>query len=218
MQLTLRYKDELPASSGSNSRVPEKHEIRKQLHHQLAVFWSQHAVLKPMNADLKSLQVARRFGGKFDVQRPIVGLKNFWWRYPLCGINFVPLVTDVQEAHCRLDIRIYRRVDAGGFLFEGGDLDNRLKTFFDALRVPHSRDQLPSEIGCPDVDETAVDWPPLFCLLDDDRAITKLSIESLNMLTPVPGDCGHPENYVELEMDVKVIPVTPMSGTLNLLF
>jgi hypothetical protein len=68
-------------------------------------------------------------------------------------------------------------------LFEGGDLDNRLKTFFDALRVPHLKEQLPAEIGCPEVDEKAIDWPFMFCLLDDDRAITKLYIESLQMLT-----------------------------------
>jgi hypothetical protein len=103
-------------------------------------------------------------------------------------------------------------------LFEGGDLDNRLKTFFDALRVPHTRDQLPTDLDCPDTDETAMDWPSMFCLLDDDRAITKISIESLKMLTPTPGNCGHPENYVELEMDVRIIPVTPMTGTLNLLY
>jgi hypothetical protein len=216
MRLTLRYKDELAASSRSNSRVPEKHHIRQQLHAQLAVFWSQHAVLKTF--DVKDLQVATRSGGKFEVERPIVGLRNFWWRYPLCGINFVPIVTEVQEAHCHIDIRIYRRVDAGGFLFEGGDLDNRLKTFFDALRVPHTKDQLPTDLGCPDTDDTAKDWPPLFCLLDDDRGITKLSIESLKMLTPTPATCGHPENYVELEIDVKIVPVTPMTGTLSLLY
>src|SRR5262249_18341789 len=143
MQLTLRYKGELPASSKGNSRVPEKHEIRKQLHDQLAVFWSQHAVLKKWNEDLKSLQVANWSGHKFEVKQPLVGVKNFWWRFPVCGINFVPLVTDVQEAHCHLNIRVYRRIDVGGFLFEGGDLDNRLKTFFDALRVPHLKEQLP---------------------------------------------------------------------------
>jgi hypothetical protein len=101
MRLTLRYKDELAASSRSNSRVPEKHHVRKQLHDQLAVFWSQHAVLKTF--DPKCLQVATWSGGKFDIKRPIVGLQNFWWRYPLCGINFVPLVTEVQEAHCQVD-------------------------------------------------------------------------------------------------------------------
>jgi hypothetical protein len=55
-------------------------------------------------------------------------------------------------------------------------------------------------------------------LLDDDRAITKLYIESLQMLTAVPAGGGHPKNYVELEIDVTVTPITPMEGTLNLLF
>lgn len=45
---------------------------------------------------------------------------------------------------------------------QGGDIDNQLKTLFDALRAPHDVAELPG--GPSDGDQD-----PLFCLLDDDE-------------------------------------------------
>jgi hypothetical protein len=84
MELTLRFRDELPAT-GSPA---DKHKIRRQLHDQLSVYWSQDIRLEEMNSDLKSLQIATREGDRFVVPRPIVGMKNFFWRYPLNGLDF----------------------------------------------------------------------------------------------------------------------------------
>jgi hypothetical protein len=77
MELTLRFEGELPAATSSNNRVREKHQIRQELHSQLAVFWSQHPVLIGVNANLKSLQIVRRVGDRFEVDRPIIGNRNF---------------------------------------------------------------------------------------------------------------------------------------------
>jgi hypothetical protein len=208
----------LPAASRSSPRVLEKHQIRKALHEQLAVFWEQNPRFAEIRNDLKGLQIPKRSRGHFEVDRPIVGVKNFFWRHPLCGYDFIPLVTHVHELHCHLDMRIYRRLERGGILFEGGDLDNRLKTFFDALSVPVHPEQVPKEQDTPAMDENAKDWPPLFCLLDDDKAITRLAIQSLKMLTPVPAQCEHPENWVELDLDIDIRPATPMQGSVHILF
>lgn len=110
----------------------EKHEIRLKLHDQLAQYWQQAPRLKDLFADLKGLQIAARGPhSKFVVDRPLADKTKFWWRYPLGGFDFIPLVTDIHECHCELSIRLYRKSE--GILFEGGDIDNRLKTFFDAL-------------------------------------------------------------------------------------
>jgi hypothetical protein len=211
MELTLRFRDELPAT-GSPA---DKHKIRRQLHDQLSVYWSQDIRLQEMNNDLKSLQIATRESDRFVVPRPIVGMKNFFWRYPLNGLDFIPLASDTQEIHCYLNMRIYRPSKKGSILFRGGDIDNQLKTFFDALRVPHNTNELPASVPR-DPDPNL--WPHMFCLLDDDRAITRLSIHSLRLLTPVPSGLSHPDNYVEIDFDVTIMPITPMSGTVDLLF
>ena len=65
---------------------------------------------------------------------------------------------------------------------------------------------------------TQREWPPLFCLLDSDNLVTKLSIESFKLLTKVPDEFAGVQNYVELDLDVVIHPITPMMGTIDMLF
>ena len=212
MKLTLRFRGELP----SNGRPEEKHAIRLQLHSQLQAYWQKDSRLKEINENLKGLQVFELKSGRFEVTRPIKGQQNFFRRHPLCGHNFVPLVTGVRESHCHLSLRFYRNTEDVGILFHGGDIDNRLKTFFDALQVPQASEQIPASSRNPQGDPK--EWPTIFCLVDNDRSITKLAIESFILLTGIPSDCKRPENYAEIDIDVEIVPVTPMHGSLDLLF
>jgi hypothetical protein len=211
MKLSLRYAGEIP----SNGTPVEKHVIRLALHKQLAKFWADDSRLKEMNKDLKSLQIAAKSRGSFAVPRPIVGMQNFFFRYPLGGIDFIPLVTNVLECHVHLEIRLYRQKELNGFLFLGGDVDNKFKTFFDALKVPYNEEEVPAQDN---VSSNLNEWPVVFCLVDNDRAVTKLNIESIALLSPIPPQTKRPENYVEIEMDVTIVPITPMQGTIDLLF
>ena len=115
-------------------------------------------------------------------------------------------MTEPQEARCRLDVRLHRPIAPGSIIFAGGDLDNRLKVLFDALRMPKE----PQEVE----ERAQHEGQRIFCLLADDRLITDLSIESFRLLGPQPVD----ENYVEVEIVVTVQAVTPMMGTLSFLF
>jgi hypothetical protein len=146
--------------------------------------------------------------GRFDVQRPIEGGPAWFYYHPVRDIQFVPLITHVREAQCRLSIRLYRRQPPGEIISRDGDLDNRLKTLLDALRMPHNDDELPQ--GVP------LGESPFLCLLDDDALITKVTIETFGLLTP-PGP-GEDANYVELDIAVEVRAVTPMWGTIEWLF
>jgi hypothetical protein len=96
-----------------------------------------------------------------------------------------------------------------------GDLDNRLKTFFDALQVPKHAFQVPENASAP---KNSDDWPLLFCFMDNDNLVTKLTIESFKLLTEVPDELASVPNYVELDLDVVIHPITPMMGTLDMLF
>jgi hypothetical protein len=48
--------------------------------------------------------------------------------------------------------------------------------------------------------------------------VTKLTIESFKLLTKVPDEFARAENYVELDLDVVIHPITPMMGTVDMLF
>jgi hypothetical protein len=207
VEFALKYRGPLPAASSSNKRVAEKHQIRRYLHSQLAQFWQKDPRFSKI--DPANLQLAEQRNGRFDVPRPIGGNPASWFYHlPLRGIKFVPLITHVREAHCHLAIRFYRRDKPGEIISTDGDLDNRLKTLFDALRMPHRDDELPKDIPLGE--------SPFFCLLDDDALITKLSIETFALLTPTqPGD---DDAYAELEMGVEIRAMTPMWGTIDWLF
>jgi len=70
------------------------------------------------------------------------------------------------------------RNDAPGALIRSGDLDNRIKTVFDALRMPTNVDELGG------YDAPAEEEDPFYCLLEDDYLITHLSVETDRLLEP----------------------------------
>jgi threonine synthase len=60
----------------------------------------------------------------------------------------------------------------------GGDIDNRIKVLFDALRMP--------KIGEFDAETPpAPDEAPFFCLLQDDSLITEIKVTTDRLLTPL---------------------------------
>src|SRR5262245_27884382 len=206
MEFSLKYRGPLPAATGANKQVAAKHAIRRYLHDQLVILWERDSRFSSVNRS--RLQPGERKGGHFDVKRPIEGLAGWFFYHPVSDIQFVPLITHVREARCHLGIRLHRRHRPGEIVSRDGDLDNRLKTLFDALRMPYKSDELPQNAPLGD--------SPFLCLLDDDALITKVSIETFVLLTP-PGP-GEDANYVELDIAVEVRAVTPMWGTVDWLF
>ena len=108
---------------------------------------------------------------------------------------FVPMVihAPMMQDVCHLDIKLLRR-DTPGEIFNGGDLDNRIKILFDALRVP-SDNQIKDEI--PQAGEL-----PFFVLLEDDKLITKFSVGSERLLRPPLS--GEQAKDVELDIGVTI--------------
>ena len=97
--------------------------------------------------------------------------------------RFAPLVVNgkLLKLICELDIRLLSQATPGSIIEhgkDGGDLDNRLKGLFDALSVPQ-QNQFADPDGLPEADED-----PFFCLLQDDKLITKVTIASERLLRP----------------------------------
>jgi hypothetical protein len=114
------------------------------------------------------------------------------------GYRFVPLVTEYLNLLCGLDILFLRPEDPGK-LVQGGDIDNRLKTLFDALRMPHEQ----SELGGYDSPSDGED--PFFCLLRDDSLISNVSVDTDSLLEPVQ-ESKYQANDARLVITVKIRP------------
>ena len=62
---------------------------------------------------------------------------------------------------------------------QGGDIDNRLKTLLDSLKIPSEPGALPPDAAPNSKDKF------FFCLLEDDNLITELSVNTKQLLGPV---------------------------------
>lgn len=155
MEFTLYYEGELK----SNGNKKHKHSIRTYLHPQLKKLWDQ----PPLNRESCYL----KSDGPLSVIKEIAGFK------------FAPLITEKFQLIAELNISLLRPEAPGSIIAKGGDIDNRIKTLFDALKVP-SIDELP--------EKEPKDETPLFCLTEDDNLFTSISINTDRLLKPVKND------------------------------
>lgn len=118
------------------------------------------------------------------------------WEYQAHGYRFVPIVREALSLHTTLRVLFLRR-DAPGSVIQAGDLDNRLKTLIDALRLPQSA----AELGQYQSPEEGED--PFFCLLEDDKQVTHFEVESDTLLDPLP-DTDSDARKVRLVITVEI--------------
>jgi hypothetical protein len=123
--------------------------------------------------------------------------------YSRGSLNFVPLVLEELCLRVSLDI-LFLRPDRHPLIKEGGDIDNRLKTLFDALRLPDSN----AGLGGP----STPDEDPFFVLLKDDCLISDVRITTDNLLL-LPNNRALDPKEAFLVIDVKLQPMerTPKS-------
>jgi hypothetical protein len=165
MKFTLTFDGELR----SNGTRAEKWKIRQHLHPQLQELWSIHPPLQTLKRDLPNLCAEIERGGR----------------------RFLPLVRDTLALRCSLKILFLRKEDAGR-VYQGGDLDNGIKTLFDGLSVPNKDQVIP--------DQTIND--PIYCLVEDDALITGLEISTHRLLSQ-PAASKHEVRLI-IEVDVSV--------------
>lgn len=199
MEFRLTYEGPLRSSGngrdGNLAKREHKHDIRKVFHRQLRLLWEETPFLKAGEGSGPNLLSADSRGyvkAPTTVQELSVAHSHY-------GFNFVPLVTADLGLMCGLDILYLRRAKPGDVLQYTGDIDNRLKTLFDALQIPDANQGYAART--PTQDEK-----PFFCLLENDRLITKVSVETDRLLQDVPNQDGDTENDARLVITVRVRP------------
>jgi hypothetical protein len=192
VEFRLTYEGLLPSAGNSNKQVQHKHHMRKVFHKQLRRLWD----------------ITPSLDNMLDIPASPVEVNRINWvkrremlpqRFKCGNFDLLPLVTEDLGLLCSLDI-LFLRPDKPGLLIRSGDIDNRLKTLFDSLRNPG-----PDAIevaGC----EPTEDEKPLYCLLQDDRLITRVSVETDTLLQPTSPDRAAEPNDVRLIITVKLKP------------
>jgi hypothetical protein len=91
-----------------------------------------------------------------------------------------------------LDI-LFLRAEGKNYILQGGDIDGRLKTLFDALRIPRDANELPARAE-PEPDEN-----PLFCLLENDDLISEVRVNTDRLLSlPLKKVIGKHDVYLQI--------------------
>ncbi len=151
----------------TNASVQDKMYLRRCFHAQLVELWNQ----VPLR-DFRDLLNPAPASGQISIIQP------------LGPFQFAPLVTQRIHLVCELEITLLRPEPPGSVITQSGDIDNRLKTLFDGLRMPrHLAELVPSD--SPKSNET-----PFFCLLEDDNLVTKVAVVTDRLLARVP-NAGH---------------------------
>lgn len=200
LQFTITYAGELRATQRDplEGRPPKhtlnRRHIRKCVHHQMKRLWD---VMPALNG-------TQRNGGAFiitDRDGPATTVPELAAKHDMFGHNFVPLVTEDLELFCDLEILFLRPDDPGGVVW-GGDIDNRVKTLLDALSIPNPGEGY-SELT------PAEDEQPFYCLLQDDKLITGLSVKTERLLEPVDGKYDEATARLFINVSIRPSVMTP---------
>lgn len=111
------------------------------------------------------------------------------------NFRFIPLARKDWFLNCSLNILFLRR-DPPGALASHGDIDNRIKTLIDALRMPDANQLEDGMIPADDED-------PFYVLMEDDELLTGLNVDTQMLLDP-PAEPS--DKSVKLVINVEVRP------------
>lgn len=190
MSFRLIYEGELLSANARNKAAvrKNKHAIRKQLHPQLKQLWrTDHSLKFHALLPAKSATGAR-----------VTRIQQIAEHYERCGNGFVPLIRTGDHPsipYVSLHVLFLRR-EPPGALIKGGTLDNRIKTFFDGLKIPKSCDEI--------TERFLKDEKPMYCLLEDDQAISEANVRTDLLLRPPAATEKHSLNDVMLIVQVRV--------------
>jgi len=186
VEFTLYYRGPLRANGGPK----DKQRLRQYFHPQIKELWNQ----PPLNEHSQLIDPSFESTGSVGQivvtshEEPSVVKRVGTYDFASVVSSQINLVAD-------LTITFLRPEPPGAIVTQGGDIDNRIKTLLDALKIPDGPGALPKG-ACPSADER-----PFFCLLEDDNLVTSLNIKTDRLLEP-----NVPSNEAVLLIHVRTRP------------
>jgi hypothetical protein len=209
MKFTLIYDGPLPA--GNNKRALYASKIRNQLHPQMRDLWDNHVLMRQLAhearvyskqmGDLALATSGPTLPSYADPPPPLPAHKiDLTAPLQIAGVSgrFLPIVRESLYIACEIDILFLRHEEPMHLFANSGDIDNRLKCFFDGLTMPIAEQAKVGDDPCAD---------PLCCLLENDRYISDFSVRSGRLL-------GKDEKHlfdvrIQADVTIKVLRVFP---------
>jgi hypothetical protein len=161
LEFRLVYQGLLRGNDDSKS----KHAIRRYFHKQLLRLWDTKQPLKG-----RAAYRYRASDGQTGITIEKTGIDFITDRFSIGGQKFVPIVQKEWSLSCALEILILRRDHFP--VITSGDLDNRVKTLLDALRIPQANEYCDGEEN------------PLYCLLENDNLVSELRVTADLLMCP----------------------------------
>ena len=201
MNFYLVYRGKLPASA-NKSKPNDVRSIRDAFHPQLKCLWETNAALKRLRWTARVPENPAGFLScaespfEPDCEPPRElpsGYKDLCEPVTKSGRMYHPLVRKSLDLNCSLNIMFLRQEDPGALVLQGGDLDGRIKTLFDALRVPHGE----AEERHPQAQD------PTYCLMESDSLISGFQVSTGRLLI---SETEHPnEVHLVIQVTVRVL-------------
>jgi len=173
LEFRLVYQGLLYGSDAEHTHREHKDNIRQYLHKQLVKLWQ---IKEPLKSAAESTERIDDFSQGSLKTTSRTGLEIVADKHKIGDQRFIPIITRELALACALDVLILRRDHFP--VINSGDLDNRIKTILDALRIP-----APNEFRAGSAN-------PLYVLLEDDKLVSELRVTADLLMAP-------PEQIVE---------------------
>ena len=178
MRFRLLFSGEIKAHKELDIKPPHKHAIRTYLSPQLKRLWETKEGLRRYASVTGAKARGERGeiypeGTLYGEANRLAGLEHLADLHKKLSTRFIPLIVPAFCLRCRIDVLFLRPEDTPNHILQSGDLDNRVKTLFDGMRIPND-------------DALVDDGGTHFVLLQDDSLISELSVVGDNLLT-LPG-------------------------------
>jgi hypothetical protein len=185
VELRLEYWAYIPTDNRQGDHHSDlKHAMRLEFSNQLRIVWRKSPMLN---------QHQHFIPPSYGIGSPIHFPEGFLWeehprrsifqphyrpeddsapffQVQMCGFSWVPLVSWHNYLNCKLDITFHGEGQSA--VRRGGDLDNRVKTLFDGLRMPLRDSEVPGNMFGKNAELA-------YCLLEDDSLIREFTVRSV---------------------------------------
>jgi len=150
-------------------------------------FWQHHPILKD------------RWRAEGN-ERPLV--EQHADEYARYGFRWVPLVPKGEGVAVSLNIVVLRREDPYRIFEDTGDIDNRIKTLLDGLRMPRQLTELDG--ATPQAGED-----PFFVLMEDDGSIFEMNVTTDRLFVPPDPNEPHRDVVALIQVTTKAVSGAP---------